>query len=81
MNAIGLRSQAGPPAVAGDSDIEAWARLAEIAMPVTMAWGELDVEAFNQRCRTLVERLPRATGRELPGRGPSALPGGSGPGG
>jgi pimeloyl-ACP methyl ester carboxylesterase len=66
MNAIALRSEAESAAGTGDSDVDAWARLGEIGVPVTVAWGELDIEVLNQRCRQIVERLPRATGRELP---------------
>ena len=66
MNAIALRSEAESPAGAGNSEIDAWSRLAEITVPVTVAWGELDIEVLNDRCRELVERLPAASGRELP---------------
>lgn len=66
MNAIALRSDAESTAGTGDSDIDAWSRLAEIRMPVTLAWGELDIEVLNQRCAEIVERLPSASGRELP---------------
>ena len=66
MNAIALRAEAESPAGAGNSKIDAWSRLAEITVPVTVAWGELDIEVLNDRCRELVERLPAASGRELP---------------
>ena len=66
MNAIILRSEAESAAGAGNSEIDAWSRLAEITVPVTVAWGELDIEMLNERCRELVERLPVATGRMLP---------------
>jgi pimeloyl-ACP methyl ester carboxylesterase len=65
MNATALRAEAEAPG-AGDSDISAWDRLAEITVPITVAWSELDIPAWNDRCRRLVERLPRANGRELP---------------
>ena len=66
MNAIALRAEAQSPAGAGNSKIDAWSRLAEISVPVTVAWGELDVEVLNERCRELIERLPTASGGELP---------------
>jgi pimeloyl-ACP methyl ester carboxylesterase len=64
MNAIALEAEA--ESVAEDSEISAWSRLAEITVPVTVAWGELDVPAINERCRRIVERLPNARGRQLP---------------
>ena len=66
MNAVALRSEAESAAGTGNSDVDAWSRLAEIRMPVTVAWGELDVDVLNQRAQELVGRLPSATGRELP---------------
>lgn len=66
MNAIALRAEAESPAGAGNSEIDVWSRLAEITVPVIVAWGELDIEVLNDRCRELVERLPAASGRELP---------------
>ncbi len=66
MNAIALQSGAESAAGAGNSGIDAWSRLAEIIVPVTVAWGELDLEVLNNRCRQLVELLPAASGRELP---------------
>ena len=51
MNAIALRAEAESPAGAGNSKIDAWSRLAEITVPVTVAWGELDIEVLNDRCR------------------------------
>lgn len=66
MNAIALKSEAESADGAGNSDIDAWSRLAEITVPVTVAWGELDIPVLNARCRQIVERLPNATGQELP---------------
>lgn len=66
MNAIVLRSDAESEAT-GNSEVEAWSRLAEITGPVTIAWGELDIAVLNERCRELVQRLPDATGHALPG--------------
>ena len=65
MNGIALKSEA--ESAAEDSDVSAWSRLAEITVPVTVAWGELDVPVLNERYRQIIERLPNATGRELPG--------------
>ena len=65
MNATALESEA--EGTSGAGEIAAWSRLAEVTVPVTVAWGSLDVPALNERCRELVARLPQATGRELPG--------------
>jgi pimeloyl-ACP methyl ester carboxylesterase len=67
MNAIALRSEAESADGHGDGAVSAWSRLAEITAPVLVAWGELDIAVLNDRCRQLVERLPAATGVELPG--------------
>jgi pimeloyl-ACP methyl ester carboxylesterase len=64
MNRIALKSEA--EAATEETGISAWSRLAEITVPVTVAWGELDVPVLNERSRQIVERLPNATGRELP---------------
>ena len=65
MNAIALQSEA--ESAAEDTGISGWSRLAEIAVPVTVAWGELDIPVLNERCQQIVERLPKAAGRQLPG--------------
>lgn len=65
MNGIALEADSGSSS--GDGEVAAWSRLSEITMPVTVAWGTLDVPVLNERCRDLVTRLPKATGRELPG--------------
>ena len=59
MNAIALRAEAESPAGAGNSEIDAWSRLAEITVPVTVAWGELDIEVLNDRCRSWSSGCPR----------------------
>ena len=64
MNAIALEAEGG--AAAEETEHSAWSRLAEITVPVTVAWGELDVPVLNERCQRIVERLPNGTGRELP---------------
>ena len=66
MNAIALRSEAESAGGNGNDDIDAWSRLGEIRVPVTVAWGELDIDMLNQRCQQIVDRLPSATGRALP---------------
>ncbi len=66
MNAIALA--ADWPDDAEPAELDTWDRLAEIATPATVAWGELDLPFFANRCRILAERLPslrRAV--ELPG--------------
>jgi pimeloyl-ACP methyl ester carboxylesterase len=61
MNAVALRS--GMPEDSGEGDEDAWSKLEQIALPVTMAWGALDLPPVIDRCRTAVSRLPdvRAT--------------------
>jgi pimeloyl-ACP methyl ester carboxylesterase len=66
MNGIALRSEAESAEDHGNDDIDAWSRLGDIRVPVTVAWGELDIDVLNQRCRQIVDRLPFATGRALP---------------
>jgi pimeloyl-ACP methyl ester carboxylesterase len=66
MNAIALRSEAESAEDNANDDIDAWSRLGEIRVPVTVAWGELDIDVLNQRCQQIVDRLPFATGRALP---------------
>jgi pimeloyl-ACP methyl ester carboxylesterase len=56
MNAIALRS--GVPDGAGLSDLDAWSRVEEIRVPVTLAWGDLDLPIIIDRCRELAGRLP-----------------------
>jgi pimeloyl-ACP methyl ester carboxylesterase len=66
MNAIALESEAESAEDSSKSDRDAWSRLPEITVPVTVAWGELDVPVLNERCQQIVDRLPNATGRKLP---------------
>jgi pimeloyl-ACP methyl ester carboxylesterase len=66
MNAIALESEAESAEDSSKSDRDAWSRLPEITVPVTVAWGELDVPVLNERCQKIVDRLPNATGRKLP---------------
>ena len=65
MNEIILRND--PPESAEDSGITAWQRLADITIPVTVAWGTLDVPSVIDQCQQLIARLPNATGQALTG--------------
>lgn len=65
MNGIALAS--GLPEDAGDAGFESWPRLAEIDLPVTVAWGDLDLPHFVAGGETLAARLPRATAEVLTG--------------
>ena len=65
MNAIILRN--GVPEDAGASGIDAWKRLDEVHVPVTVAGGELDVPYLISRNRELAARLPHARYEVLPG--------------
>ena len=58
MNAIALVS--AQPEEGGEGDRDTWARLEEIDVPATVAWGDLDVPVIIDECRLLAERLPRA---------------------
>jgi pimeloyl-ACP methyl ester carboxylesterase len=64
MNAIILRGEGREDE--GDSDVDAWHRLAEVKVPVTVACGEFDVPFILARCRELAGLLPRGRYRELP---------------
>jgi pimeloyl-ACP methyl ester carboxylesterase len=61
MNRIALAS--GLPEDAGEGGIDVWSRAAELRLPVTIAWGELDVAQIAEQCEALARRLPgiRAT--------------------
>jgi pimeloyl-ACP methyl ester carboxylesterase len=65
MNAIILRN--GDRENEGGSGVDAWSRLDEVQVPVTVACGELDAPFLVARSRELAARLPRARYRELPG--------------
>ena len=65
MNGIALKS--GVPEDAGKSGIDAWSRLSEVRVPVTVACGDLDVPFLVERCEELLRRLPNATHRTLEG--------------
>ena len=63
MNAIALSHDAEDQALTSDAD--AWHRLAAIRVPVTVAWGDLDVPVLIDRSRHLVDHLPDARGRAI----------------
>jgi len=47
--------------------VDAWHRLAEIKVPVTVACGDRDVPFLADRCRLLADRLPTARHHVLAG--------------
>jgi pimeloyl-ACP methyl ester carboxylesterase len=65
MNAIIIGNDAADGA--GDNGVDAWSRLGEVTVPVTVAWGALDARFIINRSRELAGRLPRARSVELPG--------------
>lgn len=65
MNAVIIRNDV--PEDVGGSGVDAWHRLAEIQIPVTVACGDLDVPFIVDRCRLLAERLPQARHHVLAG--------------
>jgi pimeloyl-ACP methyl ester carboxylesterase len=58
MNAVIIGN--GVPEGEGDAGVDAWDRLAEIKVPVTVACGDLDVPFIVDRCRLLADLLPDA---------------------
>lgn len=64
MNAIILRN--GAREDAGGSGVDAWHRLGEIGVPVTVACGELDVPFLIARSREVAGRLRGGRYRQLP---------------
>src|SRR5947199_343013 len=62
--AAGWRSM---PRCWGGSGVDAWHRLEEIRVPVTVACGQLDAHFLIPRSRELAGRLPGGRYRELPG--------------
>lgn len=56
MNAIALSHDAEDRSL--PSEVDAWHRLSEIRVPVTIAWGDLDVPVLIDRSRHLVDHLP-----------------------
>jgi pimeloyl-ACP methyl ester carboxylesterase len=64
MNAIALRHTAEDRALA--SEVEAWRRLGEIDVPVTVGWGDLDLPALIDRSRQLADQLPDGSALVIP---------------
>lgn len=58
MNAVIIGN--GQTEAEGAAGVDAWHRLAEITVPVTVACGDLDVPFIVDRCRQLAGRLPAA---------------------
>jgi pimeloyl-ACP methyl ester carboxylesterase len=65
MNAIIIANDV--PETEGAAGIDAWHRLAEITIPVTVACGDLDVPFIVDRSRLLAASLPAARHHVLPG--------------
>jgi pimeloyl-ACP methyl ester carboxylesterase len=57
----------GAPDDAGDSGLDTWHELRDIEAPGIAAWGDLDIPADLPWYRRIADRLPRVTGRVLPG--------------
>jgi len=66
MNRIVISN--GESGADGASGLDAASRVHEIAIPAIVACGELDVSMKARRCAELVDALPNATYRSLPGR-------------
>jgi pimeloyl-ACP methyl ester carboxylesterase len=58
MNAIALKNEI--PEESGKSGMAAWSRLEEIAVPVTVACGDLDLPFMVARSKELADWLPRS---------------------
>ena len=56
MNAIALKNEI--PEESGKSGLSAWSRLEEISVPVTVAWGDLDLPFVIARSKELADWLP-----------------------
>jgi pimeloyl-ACP methyl ester carboxylesterase len=65
MNAVIIANNV--PETDGAADVDAWHRLAEITVPVTVACGDLDVPFVVDLCRLLAGRLPAARHQVLAG--------------
>jgi len=64
MNAIALRHMAEDCALA--SEVDAWHRLGEIDVPITVCWGDLDIPALIDRSRQLADQMANASARVIP---------------
>ena len=65
MNAVIVANNV--PESEGAAGVDAWHRLAEVTVPVTVACGDLDVPFLVDRCRLLADRLPAARHHVLAG--------------
>lgn len=65
MNEIALAHE--DPERAGASGIDAWSRLADVAVPTIVAYGDLDVPFLVDRCHQMAELIPGATLRSIEG--------------
>jgi pimeloyl-ACP methyl ester carboxylesterase len=65
MNAIALKNEI--PEESGRSGITAWSRLEEIAVPVTVACGDLDLPFIVARSKELADWLPQSEYHVFPG--------------
>jgi pimeloyl-ACP methyl ester carboxylesterase len=64
MNGLALRAADPGPAIEAPS---AWARLAEVAVPVLLIWGDLDLPTIQARCDAALRQLTAARRVVLPG--------------
>ena len=63
MNGIALRS----PPFGSDIDIQPFFhRLADVAVPTLVVWGDLDFPHVQERSRHVAATIPGAEGREMP---------------
>jgi pimeloyl-ACP methyl ester carboxylesterase len=65
MNAVIIANNV--PEATGESGVDAWQRLAEIKVPVTVACGDLDLPYLVDLCRLLAERVPAGRHHVLAG--------------
>ncbi|WP_458097955.1 alpha/beta fold hydrolase [Roseomonas sp. WA12] len=64
MNAIALRS---PPTGPNLDTAPAFDRLHEVSMPTIVLWGDVDFPHIQERCRHIVNAVPKASGHKLSG--------------
>ncbi len=70
MNRIPLAAEAGQDAEPQEivrPGQAAWERLEDVRVPVTVAWGDLDVPFLVERCEQVAARLPRARTQVIAG--------------
>ena len=65
MNAIVLANETAEHT--GNSDVEVWPVLEKLQLPVTVAWGDLDLPHLIESGQVLADRLPVSRRRILPG--------------